>query len=171
MKIYVHLHTYFMILIWKWEYWSRQQWLTLLSTLVCKKFSFFITQVCIINTAMFVLLELIALVIRGLPLLLRALLTPMNFYCSIWFLITLLNHLKVRILEQSSANLMNNGVQHRHCHTLVLGQHRNGSAKGPRSTSTGSCNMAVGPPYLHHTFSRRQHQLQQHYWYYNSSII
>lgn len=64
--------------------------------------------------------------------------------------------LKVRILEQQSS-LMNNGVQHRHCHTLVLG--RNGKQ---RSSKSGT-NMAVGPPYLHHTFSRRQHQLQQLY--------
>ena len=48
-------------------------------------------------------------------------------------------------------SLMNNGVQHRQCHTLVLDRNRS-SAKNQHS-------VAVGPPYLHHTFSRRQ----QHY--------
>lgn len=52
--------------------------------------------------------------------------------------------------QQFTNNLMNNGVQHNHSsHTLVLGNRKT--------------NMAVGPPYYHHTFSRRQHQLQQHY--------
>ena len=72
--------------------------------------------------------------------------------------------MKVKILEHSTTNLMNNGVQHRHCHTLVLGQNRTGRLQ-QQQRKTGNGNiMAVGPPYLHHTFSRRQHQLQQHYW-------
>ena len=83
--------------------------------------------------------------------------------------------LKVRILEQST-NLMNNGVQHRHCHTLVLGQNRNGhgghkhgSHRGGSGGKSNPNTMAVGPPYLPHTFSRRQHQLQQHYWWYKKN--
>ena len=49
-------------------------------------------------------------------------------------------------------SLMNNGIQlNRQCHTLVLG---NRSANKNNHHS-----VAVGPPYLHHTFSRRQ----QHY--------
>jgi len=60
------------------------------------------------------------------------------------------NDSKVRMLEYHPS-LMNNGVQHRQCHTLVLDRNRS-SAKNQHS-------VAVGPPYLHHTFSRRQ----QHY--------
>jgi len=63
------------------------------------------------------------------------------------------NDSKVRMLQmQEGNNLMNNGVQHRHCHTLVLGR-RHHHLNQPN----------VGPPYLHHTFSRRQNLLQQHY--------
>ena len=62
-----------------------------------------------------------------------------------------------------TVDLMNNGlvVPNHQCHTLVLGKK---GQNGLVNAATGANNPpGVGPPYLHHTFSRRQHQLQHHY--------